>query len=780
MLPVFIDIHIHTSSNPEHLNQNYDYAALGTAIATIVEDNPFLLSLTDHNVINKRAYLSIPESLYGRFLLGSELHILNRTTDKIYHCHIIFSAAIDETTIDSLNVILNKLYPSKNLQNITVNNAPDLTAVLDAFIDFEYLLLPHGGQRHRRFLDTLPSGEPGVGIDKAFENELYHNHFDGFTGRNEGSVIDTKTWFKRLGVESFTNLITCSDNYRPSEYPQPNAGEESQEFIPTWMASEPTFSGLRLALSEATRLYYQTGPPNLNTEHISRVRLSNNRIDIAVDLTPGLNVVVGGSSSGKTLFVDSLARKIRGGIESSVYASFGVSDILVDNPSNRNPHYISQNFISSAIKNGEGTLESIDIIKEAFPMDANFAKAIEDGVIALNRTVTSLINNIKELNRIESELGRLMVFTRLFSDTEIFNIFDLINPGAASFLPYEYTEVEWRRHAAALNEIAIVLEKNPLLDDSKTEIDILQDHLHKALTIGKFEATIRNIIRDSREQRSRLLQERYGSEHSRLEDKRKLFELIPEYVAQYDAFKHDLETIINLKQDAITIPRDIQGYRLTIQNDFCIDETVVVEALNEYLKANFHISDYSKITPHCLNLGNFNQTKVHSYDELAAKITSHLRGKNRTTYKIVSNDGKDFYDMSPGWRSATVLDIILGNNTDYAPIIIDQPEDNLAVNYINTRFVEELKRVKRNKQVILVSHNATIPMLGDAQQIVLCQVDKGSGKLSAKSASLEGEIDGTPMLDHIADITDGGKPAIRKRVRKYNIRSVRGKHEATI
>ena len=37
--------------------------------------------------------------------------------------------------------------------------------------------------------------------------------------------------------------------------------------------------------------------------------------------------------------------------------------------------------------------------------------------------------------------------------------------------------------------------------------------------------------------------------------------------------------------------------------------------------------------------------------------------------------------------------------------------------------IEALKEAKTKKQIILVSHNATIPMLADAQNIILCRND---------------------------------------------------------
>jgi DNA repair ATPase RecN len=117
-----------------------------------------------------------------------------------------------------------------------------------------------------------------------------------------------------------------------------------------------------------------------------------------------------------------------------------------------------------------------------------------------------------------------------------------------------------------------------------------------------------------------------------------------------------------------------------------------------------------------------------------------------------------------------LLDIILGYEGDIAPLIIDQPEDNLATNYINHGLINAIKKIKAKKQVILVSHNATIPMLGDAQNIILCQ---NKEKLYIRSSRLEGRLDGKNMVDYIAEITDGGKSSIKKRVKKYNLKKFR-------
>ena len=57
MKPIFIDLHIHTSEKPDKLNKSYDLDLLKEKIEEIAEDSDYLISLTDHNTINKPVYL---------------------------------------------------------------------------------------------------------------------------------------------------------------------------------------------------------------------------------------------------------------------------------------------------------------------------------------------------------------------------------------------------------------------------------------------------------------------------------------------------------------------------------------------------------------------------------------------------------------------------------------------------------------------------------------------------------------------------------------------------
>ena len=209
---------------------------------------------------------------------------------------------------------------------------------------------------------------------------------------------------------------------------------------------------------------------------------------------------------------------------------------------------------------------------------------------------------------------------------------------------------------------------------------------------------------------------------------------------------------------------------MSVENSFKITKETLIDAFNSYIKARYRISDIKDLKPEILFKKCFSEKpKVSSYDDFAKKIYNEINSTNTKKYKIITSNGKDFDKLSPGWKSAIILDLVLGYENDIAPLIIDQPEDNLATDYINHNLIDLIKAIKSKKQIILVSHNATIPMLGDAQNIILCE--NKDGKIQIKSAPLESSINNKKVLDYIAEITDGGKKSIKKRIKKYNLKA---------
>jgi hypothetical protein len=773
MEPIFIDLHIHTSEDPNNLNEAYDLELLKKKIEEVAEDSPYLISLTDHNTINKPVYLKAIK-LFNNILLGVELHICNYDFQKPYHCHIYFNLKqIDEKVINSINVILNKLYPNKVVME-NDKNIPKIEDILKKFDSYEFVLLPHGGQSHSTFDKSI--GED-VQLDNALERSIYYNYFDGFTARSNAGLDATLEYFNKLGIKEFINLVTSTDNYTPKAYPNAKA-KHSSPFVRTWMLASPTFNGLRLSLSESSRLKYDK-KPDLWAEFITKVSLKNEHIVIDVDLTPGLNVIIGGSSSGKTLFVDSLYRKIINNFDESIYLDtpYDIENIKVTNPSGKTPHFLPQNYIIQICdqKDKEKSIDAIPILQNIFPEDADERAQIANSLSELKKQLSLLISSVKAIESIQVGLSRISKLSHLITTDVIHS-----NP-IASILPTEkikdlvsYSKGTFDNDMKNIDTIDMMLSQNPLMEHDKTLIIKLKNELRLAFKYSKLESNIRDIITKFKKE----IDTAQTAENKETTTKRKQFEDLLDSIKKY--FKYNrifYESLNTISQISVKIPTKkivSMGHTLYINTEFELTKSKFLEVINDMLKNDNKINAFEDITPDSLFETRFRKKspKIEDYDIFEKRIYTDFANMNKKTYKIITKDDKDFDKLSAGWKTSVILDLILGWDKDNAPLIIDQPEDNLATYYINTGLLKAIKECKTKKQIILVTHNATIPMLGDAQNIVMCKNEEKF--ITIKSNPLEGAIEGINVVDLVAETTDGGKISIKKRVKKYNLKNFRG------
>ena len=115
--------------------------------------------------------------------------------------------------------------------------------------------------------------------------------------------------------------------------------------------------------------------------------------------------------------------------------------------------------------------------------------------------------------------------------------------------------------------------------------------------------------------------------------------------------------------------------------------------------------------------------------------------------------------LSIGQKCTAFLNLLLLNRDD--PLIIDQPEDNLDNAFIADRIVQDLRRFKTNRQFLFATHNANIPVFGDAELIAVLECSRGVGHID------EGSIDKQGVREKAAEILEGGKAAFEMRKRKY-------------
>jgi energy-coupling factor transporter ATP-binding protein EcfA2 len=130
-------------------------------------------------------------------------------------------------------------------------------------------------------------------------------------------------------------------------------------------------------------------------------------------------------------------------------------------------------------------------------------------------------------------------------------------------------------------------------------------------------------------------------------------------------------------------------------------------------------------------------------------------------YKPTPTGGfKSLSTASAGQKTTAILTFILSyGNT---PIILDQPEDDLDNRLVYDLIVHKLKQAKENRQIIIVTHNANIPVNGDSEYII--SMDSESRFLKVLNV---GSVDKSEIKKEICDVMEGSEMAFNMRSKRY-------------
>jgi hypothetical protein len=122
--------------------------------------------------------------------------------------------------------------------------------------------------------------------------------------------------------------------------------------------------------------------------------------------------------------------------------------------------------------------------------------------------------------------------------------------------------------------------------------------------------------------------------------------------------------------------------------------------------------------------------------------------------------------LSTGQKATAVLLLLLLESE--APLVVDQPEDDLDNRFITEGVVPIMRQEKGRRQFVFSTHNANIPVLGDAE-LILGLAASGEGREGHAKIAPEhmGSIDSKPVRELVEEILEGGKDAFEMRRSKY-------------
>ncbi len=120
---------------------------------------------------------------------------------------------------------------------------------------------------------------------------------------------------------------------------------------------------------------------------------------------------------------------------------------------------------------------------------------------------------------------------------------------------------------------------------------------------------------------------------------------------------------------------------------------------------------------------------------------------------------------SAGQRNAAILAFLLSYGDE--PLVIDQPENDLDNALIMSLVVRQLRKVRRRRQLVIVTHNPNIVVNADADLVVSLEFSSGRINIAEK-----GGLQEQAVREEICRIVEGGRQAFEARYERIGERHV--------
>ena len=234
----------------------------------------------------------------------------------------------------------------------------------------------------------------------------------------------------------------------------------------------------------------------------------------------------------------------------------------------------------------------------------------------------------------------------------------------------------------------------------------------------------------------------------------------------FEKYENEIKKI-NESQNELQIKIEFKGNKnkfiKDLRNNF--QGTGIKEEKFRLLSNKF--SDFISIISDCI-LNDSNDIKSILTEKEAAKLYDKIKNNYSDLIKNNCEDLVQIYyhnklleQHSMGQRaSALILFILTQEESDL--IIIDQPEDDLDNQIIYQEVINTIKKKKKDIQFIFATHNANIPVLGDAECVIAMEYDNEKININI------GNIDCKNIQQKIVDIMEGGNEAFEKRKLIYS------------
>lgn len=212
-------------------------------------------------------------------------------------------------------------------------------------------------------------------------------------------------------------------------------------------------------------------------------------------------------------------------------------------------------------------------------------------------------------------------------------------------------------------------------------------------------------------------------------------------------------------------------------------------AVNSILEYSFeNIDSFGNLLEKIFNGLINNKYTLKSKTDVKQAIVDIFSNNYFKIWYDVEYQGDTLDSMSEGKKAFVILRMLLDFNENVCPILIDQPEDDLDNRAIYLDLVSYIRKKKKERQIIIVTHNPNIAVGADSEEIIVANQHgiKNENQNALKFEYITGALENskkrdetdeaTPILigqgirEHVCDLLEGGDIAFKKRENKYGLK----------
>lgn len=568
--------------------------------------------------------------------------------------------------------------------------------------------------------------------------------------------------------------------------------------------------------------------------YLKRIVLKENGKEKSLLLGDGLNTIIGSRGSGKSYLVKAIIGDDENYNDTEIKSQIKVERLeFADGTTTENLNKEKYDILNQKGKKGsknDNTLNIYELLAEAPYNTDKFLESIKS-LITSSPVRKENINNF--VSTFNTYLDCLQEEQKLFNNTISYDFlkeyneytknqsdFLLIKDKFDSLTAFLTTNINEKKDFLSTISRDKEYADKLIIDLHKIEKSLEYDTLTKSNEITTFDILINeleNFSKDSYQELSNSYKNNIGKIENVLNRSRKISNKLSNELSNkekgYSEKFRLLQEFINTTITQIRRTNCIKEKLLESLDKDILDEEYINFTIGEsnytiysYYKfnlmkmddeqrdsffENYKISPTSSNIEQLINL-DLNDSECHEtinylFEEMVDGRRRDYHVKTPITHPEISirnNTEQGPYEnivkMSPGQRSNLLLDMILQSTTDKI-LILDQPEDDLDNETIYKSIVNKLRDLKLRRQLIVITHNANIAINGDSDYLIVCQnSESGFSYWSDKMESLDkhnfssinSNLTNVRQLEIAVTILDGGKEAIRKRVKSFGYKDL--------